>query len=47
VRAKFWNAIGSIIKKMVLDQTIVDWLMVPAGKKEAMWALLSKTFILP
>jgi hypothetical protein len=48
VRAKFQNAIGAIIRtKMVLDPTIPDWLTVPKGKKEAMWALLSKTFILP
>jgi hypothetical protein len=48
VRAKFWNAIGSIIRtKMVLDPTIPDWLMVSMGKKEAMWALLRKTFIFP
>jgi hypothetical protein len=46
--AKFGNAIGSIIRiKMVFDPTIPDWLTVPEGKKEAMWALLSKIFILP
>jgi hypothetical protein len=32
---------------MVLDPMIPDWLTVPEGKKEAMWQLLSKTFILP
>jgi hypothetical protein len=31
---------------MVLDPTILDWLMILEGKKEAMWQLLSKTFIL-
>jgi hypothetical protein len=46
VRAKFRNAIGSIIRtKMVSDPTIPDWLTVPEGKKEAMWEMLSKTFI--
>jgi hypothetical protein len=46
--AKFRNTIGSIIRtKMVLDPTIPDWLTIPEGKKEAMWALLSKIFILP
>jgi hypothetical protein len=33
--------------KIVLDPTIPDWLTVPEGKKEAMWALLRKIFILP
>jgi hypothetical protein len=48
VCAKFRNTIDSIIRtKMVLDLTIPDWLTVPEGKKEAMWQLLSKTFILP
>jgi hypothetical protein len=48
VSAKFRNAIGSIIRiKIVLDPMIPDWLTVPEGKKEAMWQLLSKTFILP
>ena len=48
VCAKFGNTIGSIIRtKMVLDPTIPDWLTVPEGKKEAMWALLSQIFILP
>jgi len=48
VCAKFRNAIGSIIRtKMVLDPTIPDWLTVPEGTKEAMWQLLSRTFILP
>ena len=32
---------------MVLDPTIPDWLTVPEGTKEAMWQLLSRTFILP
>ena len=42
------NAISSIIRtKMVLDPTIPDWLTVPEGRKEAMWQLLSRTFILP
>ena len=41
--AKFWNAIGAIIRtKMVLDPTIPSWPLV-----EAMWQLLSRTFILP
>jgi hypothetical protein len=44
----FWNAIGSIIRtKVVVDPTIPDWMKIPEGKKEAMWQLLSKTFILP
>ena len=48
VCAKFRNAIGSIIRtKMVLDPTISDWVIVPKGRKEAMWQLLSRTFILP
>jgi hypothetical protein len=48
VCAKFQNAIDSTIRiKMVLDPTIPDWLTVPKGKKEAMWVLLSETFILP
>jgi hypothetical protein len=29
---------------MVLDPTILDWLTVLEGKKEAMWALLRKHF---
>ena len=46
--AKFWNAIGAIIRtKMVLDPMIPSWPLVPEGRKEAMWQLLSKTFILP
>ena len=46
--AKFRNAIGSIIRiKVVLDPTIPNWMLVPEGKKEAMWQLLSRTFILP
>jgi hypothetical protein len=32
---------------MVLDSMIPDWLTVLEGKKEAMWQMLSKTFILP
>ena len=32
---------------MVLDPTIANWALVPAGKKEAMWQLLSGTFVLP
>jgi hypothetical protein len=48
VCAKFRNAISSMIRiKIVLDPTIPDWLTVPEGKKEAMWALLRKIFILP
>ena len=48
VRAKFRNAIGSIIRtKMVLDPTIPHWPAVPEGRKEAMWQLLNRTFILP
>ena len=46
--AKFRNAIGAIIStKMVLDPTIPSWPLVPEGRKEAMWQLLSRTFILP
>ena len=46
--AKFRNAIGAIIRtKMVLDPTIPSWPLVPEGRKEAMWQLLSRTFILP
>jgi len=45
---KFRNAIGAIIRtKVVLDPTIPNWTRVPKGKKEAMWQLLSRTFILP
>jgi hypothetical protein len=48
VSEKFWNVIGSIIRtKMVLDPTIYNWTKVPEGRKEAMWQLLSQTFILP
>jgi len=48
VSAKFWNAIGCIIRtKMVLDPMISDWPTVAEGRKEAMWQLLSRTFILP
>ena len=48
VSAKFRNAISSIIRtKMVLDPTIPDWPIVPDGRNEAMWPLLSRTFILP
>ena len=44
----FWNAIGAIIRpKMVLDPTIPSWPLVPKGRKEAMWQLLSRTFIVP
>ena len=32
---------------MILDPTIANWVLVPAGKKEAMWQLLSGTFVLP
>ena len=32
---------------MVLDPTIANWALVPVGKKEAMWQLLSGTFFLP
>ena len=32
---------------MVLDPTIPSWPLVPEGRKEAMWQLLSITFILP
>jgi hypothetical protein len=47
VVAKFRNAIGAIIRtKMVLDPTIPNWPLVPEGRKEAMWQLLSRTFIL-
>ena len=46
--AKFRNAIDAIIRtKMVLDPTIPSWPLVPEGRKEAMWQLLSRTFILP
>ena len=45
IAAKFRNAIGAIIRtKMVLDPTIANWALVPVGKKEAMWQLLSGTF---
>jgi len=38
VSAKFWNAIGCIIRtKMVLDPMISDWPTVAEGRKEAMW----------
>jgi len=48
VSAKFRNAIGCIIRtKMVLDPMISDWPTVAEGRKEAMWQLLSRTFILP
>jgi hypothetical protein len=48
VVAKFQNAIGAIIrKKMVLDPMIPNWPLFPEGRKEAMWQLLSRTFILP
>jgi len=46
--AKFCNAIDAIIRtKVVLDPMIPNWTLVPEGKKEAMWQLLSRTFILP
>jgi len=46
--AMFRNAISNIIRtKMVLDPTIPSWPLVPKGRKEAMWQLLSRTFILP
>ena len=32
---------------MVLDPMIPNWTLVPTGKKEAMWQLLSTTFVLP
>ena len=32
---------------MVLDPTIPSWPLVPEGRKEVMWQLLGKTFILP
>jgi hypothetical protein len=32
---------------MVLDPTIPNWPLVPEGRKEAMWQLLNRTFILP
>ena len=32
---------------MVLDPTIPSWPLVPEGRKEAMWQLLSRTLILP
>ena len=48
IAAKFRNTIGAIIRtNMVLDPTIPNWTLVPAGKKEAMWQLLSTTFALP
>jgi hypothetical protein len=48
VCATYQKAIGSIIRtKMVLDPMIPDWLKFPEGKKEAMWAVLRKIFILP
>jgi hypothetical protein len=44
--AKFCNAIGAIIRtKVVLDLTIPSSLVL-VGKKEAMWQLLSRTFVL-
>jgi hypothetical protein len=46
--AKFQNAIGAIITtKVVLDSTIPKWTQVLEGKKEVMWQLLSRAFILP
>jgi len=48
IAAIFRNAIGAIIRtKMVLDPTIANWALFPAGKKEAMWELLSGTFVRP
>ena len=32
---------------MVLDPTIPSWPLVPEGRKEAMWQLLRRTFIVP
>ena len=32
---------------MVLDPMITNWTLVPRGNKDAMWGLLSTTFILP
>jgi hypothetical protein len=32
---------------VVLDPTITNWTLVPTGKKEAIWQLLSSTFVLP
>ena len=46
--AKFRNVIGAIIRtKVVVDPTIEKWTLVPEGKKETMWQLLSRTFIFP
>ena len=46
--AKFHNAIRAIIRtKVFVDPTIPKWTLVPEGKKETMWQLLSKTFIFP
>ena len=46
--AKFCNAIGAIIRtKVVVDPTIEKWTLVPEGKKETMWQLLSRTFVFP
>ena len=46
--AKFRNSIRSIIKtKVVVDPTIEKWTLVPEGKKETMWQLLSRTFVFP
>nr|TKV93837.1 hypothetical protein SEVIR_9G255400v2 [Setaria viridis] len=48
VHSKFWNAIGAILRtKEILDPSISDWLLVPEGRKEAMWKLLKQIFILP
>ena len=45
---KFRNAIGAIIRtKVVVDPTIEKWTLVPEGKKETMWQLLSRTFVFP
>ena len=46
--AKFHNAIRAIIRtKVFVDPTIPKWTLVPEGRKETMWQLLSRTFILP
>ena len=46
--AKFHNAIEAIIRtKVVVDPTIEKWTLVPEGGKEAMWQLLSRTFVFP
>ena len=48
IAAKFCTAIGAIIRtKMVLDPMITNWTLVPRGNKDAIWGLLSTTFVLP